>query len=95
MLRQNKLRDLADHRESGAETIIALGLMKGLEQLGLLDAHQLAVFLLDVPDLDVREDLERRVARRHDAQREGSTAERDLSRLHGDELLPRNRQRPW
>src|SRR6266699_1300765 len=34
--------------------------MKGLKQFSLLDTHQLARFLLDVPDLDVRENLERR-----------------------------------
>src|SRR5467141_3466476 len=60
VLRQNELRYLADHRQPGAEIVIALGLMKGLEQFGLLDAHEIASFLLDVPDLDVRENLERR-----------------------------------
>src|SRR5256885_14784680 len=60
MLRQNTLRDLADYREPGAETVIALGLVKGLEQFGLLDAYQLAGFLLDIPNPDVREDLKRR-----------------------------------
>src|SRR6266699_2554376 len=60
VLRKNKLRDLADHREPGAETVIALRLVKGLEQVGLLDAHEIAGFPLDVPDLHVREDLERR-----------------------------------
>src|SRR6266702_6497668 len=34
--------------------------MKGLKQFSLLDAYELARFLLDVPDLDVRENLERR-----------------------------------
>ena len=34
--------------------------MKGLKQLGLLDAHELSCFLLEVPELNVREDLERR-----------------------------------
>src|SRR5438046_5794432 len=35
VLRKNKLRDLADHREPGAETVIALRLVKGLKQFGL------------------------------------------------------------
>src|SRR5882762_7302764 len=33
--------------------------MKGLERFRLLDAHQLTSFLLDVPKLHVRENLER------------------------------------
>src|SRR5260370_3855114 len=60
MLRQNQLRNLADHCEPRAKAVIALSLMKRLEQFRLLDAHQFARFLLDVPDLDVRENLERR-----------------------------------
>src|SRR5258708_21013097 len=60
MLRQNTLRDLADDREAGAEAVVALRLVKRFKQFGLLDAHKLAGLLLDVPNLDVREDLERR-----------------------------------
>src|SRR4029077_13560839 len=37
---------------------VALSLMKRLEQVALLDAHQIARLLLDVPDLHVREYLQ-------------------------------------
>src|SRR2546430_2481115 len=60
MLRQNKLRDLTDHGEPGAQTVIALSFVKGLEQFGLLDAHQIAGFFLDVPNLEVKKILGRR-----------------------------------
>src|SRR5204863_9195995 len=59
VLWQNQLRNLADHRQSRAEAVIALSLMKRLEQFRLLDTHQFARFPLDVPYLDVRENLER------------------------------------
>src|SRR6202158_5271851 len=60
MLRQNQLRHFTDHRQPRAEPVIALRLVKGLEQLSLLDTHESPGFLLHVPDLDVRENLERR-----------------------------------
>src|SRR5260370_40216988 len=63
VLRQNMLRDLADHREPGAKTVIALRLMKTLEQFSLLDPHEVASLPLDVPYLGVGEDLKRRAVK--------------------------------
>src|SRR5260370_19260398 len=40
LLRPNLLRDLPDHRQPGAETVIALRLVKGIEQVRLLDAPE-------------------------------------------------------
>src|SRR2546422_1481911 len=60
VLGQNEFRNLADDRQAGAQAVVALGLVERLQQIGLLDADQLSRFLLDVPDLHVRENLERR-----------------------------------
>src|ERR1700675_2440522 len=60
MLRQNLLRNFADHRQSSTQLIIALRLMKRFEQLALLDAHQVARLFFDIPELNVRQNLQRR-----------------------------------
>src|SRR5580658_11363053 len=60
VVRQHLLRDFTDHRQPGAQLIIALRLMKRFEQLTLLDAHQVASLFLDIPELDMRKNLERR-----------------------------------
>ena len=59
MLRQDLFGHFADQRETGAEAVVALGLVEGLEQFGLLNAHEVARFPFDVPDLHVRQQLER------------------------------------
>src|ERR1700674_4133032 len=74
MLRQNQLRHSTDHRQPRAEPVIALRLVKGLEQLSLLDAHEFPGLLLHVPNLDVRENLERRAVAVLDAAGPGGHA---------------------
>ena len=59
VLRQNQLGDLADDGQAGAELVVALRLVKRLDQFALLDADQVARFFFDVPNLHVRKDLER------------------------------------
>src|SRR5260370_28778067 len=51
MLRKNEFDGFADEREAGRELVVALRLVEGLEQLGLLDAHQVARFAFDLPEL--------------------------------------------
>src|ERR1700720_4353201 len=61
--RQNQLGDFADNGQPNAEAVVALRLIKGFEQFALLNAHEVAGFLLDVPDLHMREDFERGAVR--------------------------------
>src|SRR5882672_12230346 len=53
MLRKNEFDGFADERETGRELVVALRLVKGLEQLGLLDTDQVARFAFDIPELHV------------------------------------------
>src|SRR5260370_25632630 len=62
MFRQNEFRNLADYRESRAQPISDLSLVKRLEQLGLLDANEFAGFLLHIPDWHVGKNLNHRAA---------------------------------
>src|SRR5579864_7903770 len=59
MLRQNEFDSFADKREAGRKLVVALGLVEGLEQLGLLDADQVARFAFDIPELYVSEQFQR------------------------------------
>src|SRR4029077_15545407 len=59
VLRKNQFADFADQRQSGAQTVIALGLVKRFEKVALLNAHQIASFPFHIPNLHVREELER------------------------------------
>src|SRR5450432_156138 len=59
MLWQNLLGDLAHDGQTNAQFVVALRFVKRLNQLALLDTHQVAGFLLDVPNLHVRENFER------------------------------------
>src|SRR5882757_3593575 len=59
VLRKNQFDGFTDERKAGRELVVALGLVEGLEQLGLLDAHQFARFAFDIPELDVREQFQR------------------------------------
>src|SRR5882762_8938692 len=60
MVRQHQLRSLADDRQSSAQLVVALRLVKRLQEFALLDPHQLPRLLLHIPDLYVRKDLQRR-----------------------------------
>src|SRR5882672_2175613 len=53
LLRKNEFDGFADERETGRELVVALRLVKGLEQLGLLDTDQVARFAFDIPELHV------------------------------------------
>src|SRR5258708_8672160 len=59
MLRKNEFDGFADEREAGRKLVVALRLVEGLEQLRLLDANQVARFAFDIPELHVREQLQR------------------------------------
>src|SRR5258707_290374 len=56
-------------REAGRELVVALRLVEGLEQLGLLDANQVARFAFDIPELHVRKQLQGRAVAIFDAAR--------------------------
>src|SRR5882724_9969719 len=71
MLRKNEFDGFADQREAGRELIVALRLVEGLEQLGLLDTDQVACFAFDIPELHVREQFERRAVTVLDTARAG------------------------
>ena len=68
----------------GAQAVVALRLVKRLDQLALLNAHQIARFLLDVPELHVRKNFERGAvtilestgAARHAANAAGSSPQK-------------------
>src|SRR5258707_3605885 len=69
MLRKNEFDGFADEREAGRELVVALRLVEGLEQLGLLDANQVARFAFDIPELHVRKQLQGRAVAVLDAAR--------------------------
>ena len=69
MLGQNQLDGFADQRKAGGQLVVALRLVEGLEQLGLLDANQVARFAFDVPELHVREQFQRGAVAVFDAAR--------------------------
>src|SRR6202166_4449142 len=61
----------ADEREAGRELVVALRLVEGLKQLGLLDADQVARFAFDIPEMDMREQFQRGAVAVFDAARAG------------------------
>src|SRR5579864_611939 len=59
-LTQNRIRNFADQRETDRRRIVLLHIHKRLDQFALIDAHQLPVFPLEIPDADIGEHLQGR-----------------------------------